>query len=180
MYYSVDDLTFESTQYDELNKWAWANHQNPDWLWMTEPEEEETQGIQSDQVHTLAGDLPIIAARITLNTNQAGYIDRWYGSSNFRCLGVAMWGNGEDPSNGAIFLDRPLVSLQAPNYTYTSLYILLKPGVTGNVLLTPHARYPFIGSAVYPSGDDPYWAAWNYPRYLGLREGKLYAGTPPP
>ena len=178
--YLVDDATPYNTQFQELRNLALANQQNPDWKWLSEAGTDVTytleQGDNSAQIHGL----PLLSAELDLTVEPTAKIDKWYGASSFGIYGVANWGTGEGPAAPALFINSPAQILHPPDNYYSKLFITLKPGVRGSVVVTPIAPYPYILVGTYPSGDPAFWAPFEFPPNLGMQPGTAYPCLYPP
>lgn len=178
--YLEDGQTYVNSQYTELRQLALLNQLNPDWKWLSESGTDQNFSLQSGDNSVMLGGKPLLSAELNLQVSRNAKIDKWYGSSSFSILGVANFGNQDGPAGPAIFINNAAQLLHPPDNFYNKLYITLKPGVRGDVLVTPIAPYPYIGLAVYPSGEPAYWTPWTLPEDLGMQEGKLYPILYPP
>jgi hypothetical protein len=172
--YLTDDATYLDTLQMEINKFAWLNHQNPDWKWLTDPMLFSGFAAEPGDNVFNYGARPICAVELNLNPNPKAGVDNWYGSASVANYGMAFFGNVDGPCGPAIFINSLKSLLHPPDVIYDHVYISLKRGISGSGTITAIAPYPYVNTAVYPSGEAAFWQAYERPVSLGLQIGSYY------
>ena len=169
-----DQDNYQTTWNTELVKYAWLNHHNPDWRFLSDPLLNSYfycgggEGVYNYQEYA------INVVELEVQVNRNAHIDKWYGTPDVANYGMAWLGDEKAPCSPTFFINKLRQLIHSPEPFYTHLYLSLKPGVSISGIITAIAPYPFVCIAFYPSEGDAYWSPYEMPTFLGVTPGQFY------